>query len=235
MTIDDLKKSPPLVIAVLVISLATFVIIYLNPMHSVCDIQLQSLREGMAGYMFSTVVDNKKVPALFSQSRKQCREGNSAGACDDYFSIPRQLIKELNKINSECVPTVALENSYKDVLSGALQLMVTAAWGDRLPETQEDVVGWLGESELALFCDIKKIYVKFYGSEALKEIENRTFKDLPGESIQFDEKANGTGSASLITSVRIVPVIDTLKSRGLNDFRTEVKKRSLFGLDCRYY
>lgn len=233
MTLNDLKKSPPLLIAICVIAAATFLIIYFNPMHSVCDIQLQSLKVGMQGYMFSYTTKDRqgneqRVPAIFSEARKKCRQGNSSGACDDYFSVQKQLMQQFDKINSECIPTIQAESSYHDVLAGGLQLLATAAWGDKIPDSAEERNGWLGERELALFCDMKKTYLKFYGRERLTEIENRSFKDLPGESVVDPNVPTGA-------AVRIISVAEKMKQMGVSNVRVEVLKRSLFGLDCRFY
>lgn len=229
MTLNDLKKSPPLLIAICVIAAATFLIIYMNPMHSVCDIQVAALRQGMEGYMYPKNIGDKYKPAIFADARKSCREGNSSGACDDYFSVQRQLIRELNKVNAECIPAVAEQNAYRDVLGGALVILAAAAWGDKLPESSEERLGWLTEGELALFCDVKKNYLKFYGKEALTQVENRTFKDLPGDSL-FENSPTSDPN-----KLKLVPVVETLKKMGIADLRGEVFKRSLFSLDCRFY
>lgn len=222
-----LSKYPKLLIAVVVLGIATFFIIYSNPMHTVCDVQVEGLKGGMTGTMYAGQIQGKRVPPRFSEAKKNCQTGASSGACSEYFEIQKQLIREIEKINTECYPQLSEIAAYKGVLKGGIEILSFAAWGSQIPADTTEKYGWLGEVDLSTFCRIKGVYRKVYGLESLNGVMNGIFKDLPGESKILDGDAAG--------KIQVTTAVDLLTRQKKPNIKDEIWRKSLFSLNCDIY
>jgi hypothetical protein len=177
--LNSLPK-PVLAIGAIIVSIIVFMII--QPPHTVCDTQAETLKENLKGTLFSTEVKKNRLPPTLQRAKEACQLGNSAGSCYEYFTGLKKIGDEVAKGSSECtgqlykIPEVAV------ALNDGLELMVRMAWGHEPPEKGFARFGWMQEAELSTFCRLSGIYVRANGEQAWGEFRKKVYGKLPGES-----------------------------------------------------
>lgn len=238
-----LSRFPKILIAFVVISAATALIIYQNPPHTVCEIQMADFQTAMQGILIPKKVDKKNAPPVYNSARDACRYGNSTGACSDYIQLTLRIGKDLRKFNSECLADFAKLKNFKAIFDQFIGVLAYGAWGSRAPEENSERFGWLTEADIAAFCRIKDLYVDVYGKPALDALTNQVFKDLPGSS-EVDEVVTKndpnkpkpkTDEVKPAYSVTTKTAYELFQMKGVKDPRTEIWRRSLFSVRCEYF
>lgn len=238
-----LTRFPKLLVALVVISLATALIIYQNPPHTVCQIQMADFQTSMQGILIPKIVNKKSVPAVYNSARDACRYGNSTGACSDYIQLTLRIGKDLRKLNSECLADFAKLKNFKAIFDQFTGVLVYGAWGSKAPEENSDRFGWLTEADIAAFCRVKDLYVDIYGKSALDSLMTTIFADLPGSSEVDEVLAKSDSNRSKSKSEEDKPAYrvttktayELFQTKGVKDPRTEIWKRSLFSARCEYF
>lgn len=175
---------PKPVLAILAIVAALIFFMINDPPHTVCDVQANNLKEELKGQVFSTTTEDKKhkLPAIIGRTQEACQLGNSAGSCFEYFSILKKMARDIQSYSSECRTELASIPEIRTAINEGVILMAKMAWGSRPPEPGFTRFGWLQDSELVLFCQLKNVYTLSFGNEAWNELRLKIYQELPGEA-----------------------------------------------------
>lgn len=184
------KTLPPAVLAILVLAGAIVLFIVSNPMHTLCDTQAEVLQQAQTGALFpqpTQVRDekgkhNETLPPRIVAAKQKCQVGNSAGACYEYFTILKQLAVDIGKVSTECFAQMFELPNVQRALTDGVEVMARIAWGSEPPALWWNRSGWLQESELAVYCRIKNIYIRTKGQEEWENLRRAIFAKLPGEA-----------------------------------------------------
>jgi hypothetical protein len=60
-----------------------------------------------------------------------------------------------------------------------MKLMVQMAWGERPPVSYTQKNGWFDASDLHLFCDLKRVAIRFYGAEQFSQWQEGLLQSMP--------------------------------------------------------
>jgi hypothetical protein len=178
--INSLPK--PILVFLVLSGVVAFFFIF-DPPHTVCDTEEAAFREKLIGQIFPTVIKKNKIPPVLTRTKEACQLGNSPGSCYEYFMVLKKVIDGVGKATSECTLQLFEMSEVKATLNDGVEMMVRLAWGVKPPEPNLDRFGWLQESELALFCRMKNVYIRSVGEEGWSELRQKLFTKLPGEEI----------------------------------------------------
>ena len=199
--------------SVAVIAGLVFIVLQDPPFH-ICDGQIKNFQSKQ-----EAVGDWIKVT-------KECRAGNTPGACYPAFAYLRRLLGNFRLISAECESALAAlsfvagfeekpprakglppekeKKRYKAkaLLQEGMELMARLAYTEKEFHGKADKFNWLRSPDMNLFCRMKDRLLVYYGSQAFSDFENS--------------------------------VLDTLTSdKKLS--REEIRKRSLFSEWCGNY
>jgi hypothetical protein len=180
MMIAGLPKG--LVVAVVLIVGIIFFLVA-NPPHRPCTSKLEVFRELQAGKLFPGKGKVLARSPKILQQIENCKFGNSPGACFELFLTLRGLIRDLQSLPQECSEDIREVGEIRGSLREGMSLLVQIAWGETPPEKGMGPVqqGWLEAADLALFCSLKDMYVRFFGKEEMDQLKMAIMTKLPGE------------------------------------------------------
>jgi len=217
-----INSLPKPVLALGILTLFTTFVLLLNPPHTVCDTQKESLIQKQAGSLFANKKEKKSLPPVIGPTKLICQHGNSAGACYEYFNVLKKLANDILLANSECLPELYNLSEVKQAMNDGLEMMVRMAWGSRPPESPVEKNGWLQESELVTFCRIQRVTNAAIGAESYSQLKKKIIKKLPGNPPAMQ------GLASLNQSNQAPPSAISQMSE------EEILKKSLWSARCDY-
>lgn len=216
--LDRIPRSL-LVFAVLLGGIALLFV--LRKPHSVCENQLELLKEAQAGQIYPRKVKTAQRAPLFPRLMDNCKIGNSPGACYELFTSLRKLLRDLNSASQECQGPLGEEPEIKSALVKGTELVVRLAWGSKPPEPGLTKFGWLETSDLSLYCQLKTMHLRMYGQEGWEEFRQKTQNKLPGEAELIED-----GNCINCESLKKAPAVLSPE---------EIWVRSLFSLRCDQY
>jgi len=219
---------PILVIGVLILSIGF--IVSQNPLQDGCDVQVTNFTRSVRGILTGYKTSKKLTQfAQLENFKNLCREGNSAGACENYYDALKKITSAFILVENKCFPKLveAFENLPK-VVSNGIQIMALNAWGEAPPSNVSVRLGWLTESDIYTFCRLRRQYVRLASEEDYWLLRARTYSEFPDvwpETVTLDQRSE-------------IPRPRALKS-GDNPNGSmgpeEIFKRSLFSLRCDLY
>jgi hypothetical protein len=162
-----------------VLVIGIFLLLIINPPHSVCDSQMEVLKTSQTPFLY---LDGKKKyikTTGFDAAFKNCRNGNSLGACVDLFSNVQKLAQDVEGSNPECVVDLADTREIKKAFRDTQELMVELAWGNQPPESTYDKFRWLDNNHMFLFCKLTDIRMRGEGKEGWESWREKTMMALP--------------------------------------------------------
>jgi hypothetical protein len=176
--LEDLPK-PILVFIVLFVGAAFFFIA--SPPKTICDVQIDVFKQSQSGIIFSKGTKQTSVSSLYKRSLRQCESGNSLGSCLEYFSTLRQFSKDLGTVQQECLVEVTEVSEIKESLIIGIKTLAMLAWGEDPPDLgASNKYGWLEMAELAVYCDLKNIFLRKSGEEFWNNWVLQLINELPG-------------------------------------------------------
>ncbi len=215
----DRIPRPLLVFAVLLIGIALLFVI--RKPHSVCENQLELFKEAEAGQIYTRKVKAAQRPAIFPRLMDNCKIGNSPGACYELFTAFRKVLRDLDGASQECLAPFGEEVEIRNAVVKGTELLVMLAWGSKPPEQGLAKFGWLETPDLSLFCQMKAMYIRMYGTEAWESFRLATQAKLPGEAELIED-----GNCVNCDSLKKAPAVFSAE---------EIWVRSLFSLRCDQY
>ncbi len=177
-----IAKLPRWVLVGGILVLGIFLLLVLNPPHSVCDSQLTLLQSLQTPFLY---LDKKKSyikTTGFSASYTKCRNGNSLGACQDLFNGVLKLTGDIESSNPECLAELSKVKDIKKAFRDTQDLMVELAWGNQPPESTYEKFSWLDNNHMFLFCKLTGLRTKSEGKDAWEKWREKTMLSLPNPS-----------------------------------------------------
>jgi hypothetical protein len=223
---SSLKDLPRSTIVFLVLLLGVAALFVLRRPHSLCDSEVDALKENQKGQIFSGKVGSAGIPRppMYEKALASCRLGSgTAGACFEYFKILHRLTVDLESFSSKCGEVLGETVEVKRALGEGIGMMVELAWGEAPPE-KDKVTGWLEAPDLALFCKLKTDWIKFFGNESFEALKIKVLGKLSDRNYQIDAQGN-----RICTNCETEPLaVDILG-------REEAFGHSLFAISCRQF
>lgn len=162
-----------------------FVVIVLSdPPKTVCDGQLELVRESQGDFLyFRKGAGSATKPALIGELITRCKADNSPGGCFELFQRLKKMQADLVSIPGNCSETALADGNIKGGLLGSIKLMSLIAWGEKGPTSILKRSGWLDASDVALFCDLKKTATRMMGPTEFENWRNGVVAGLPGADL----------------------------------------------------
>lgn len=216
-----INSLPKPVLAFLAILVGILVFMLISPPHTVCDTQATTFKELQAGNIFATKVKKNTIPPSIVRAKEACQLGNSAGSCYEYFMVLKKVADDIGKSSSECTNQIFNINEVKAAMNDGIEMMVRLAWGIAPPEPGLERFGWMQESELAIFCRLRGVYLRSNGEEGWASLKQKIVAKLPGEEVPVSTDP---------TAVAVEP-------KKAKDIMSEqdIWNRSLFSVRCEAY
>jgi len=174
-----LDKVPRWLLAIIVVVGVLLFMIANEPPTSICDVQMENVSKALQKHFNSPKEDGWADDASISAKYKLCLRANSLGGCYRLLTRLNYYEKMSRSIPSQCKGHDAVKPMGPWMFK-SINLIARLAWGEEPPEEDSDVVGWLDEGTVALFCRLSGEYVRLFGPGALKGAEKATMKSLPG-------------------------------------------------------
>lgn len=179
------------------------------------------MRELQAGNLFATTVKKNKIPPAIVRAKEACQLGNSAGSCYEYFLALKKVADDVAKASSECTAQLFNVSEVKSALNDGIEMMARLAWGVKPPEPGLERFGWMQESEIAIFCRLKSIYIRANGEESWAALRRKIFAKLPGEELPLSSDPT-QAMAEPKKATAVMP-------------EQEIWNRSLFSVRCEAF
>ncbi|OFZ31902.1 MAG: hypothetical protein A2622_11830 [Bdellovibrionales bacterium RIFCSPHIGHO2_01_FULL_40_29] len=213
-----------LVLGVLILALI-FIVVY-NPLKDECEVKTAIFLKDMRGITSATRIKGKIQYPQIQFWKDRCREGNSIGACEDYFVGLRKLTKALKVYPEQCQVKFAEENPWfqKNIIEG-IMVMALVAWGQEPPAGISERAGWLTESDVKTFCFLKRSIVNLIGEEQLLALRESVYLQYPQawpESVEWDKQDPLSRPMAYKTPSNPSGTLE----------KNEIFERSLFSMRC---
>ena len=219
--------KPILVGGILVLALAFF--IANDPLKDECDVQGQIFDKNTRGIVSKVKRKGKTQFAQIVYWRDLCKEGNSAGACEDYFNGLNTITKEMKSLSGKCQAKYVEKNEdFLSHITQAMQIIPMLAWGEKPPEGLSSRLGWLTEVNVRTFCALKNTYLSVAGEEAYLALREKVYSAYPD---QWSEK---TPIESRTPEDRPRAYKTASNPQG-SLTKEQVYERSLFSIRCDLY
>lgn len=174
-----LNSLPKPVLVAGALILAMILVKIMRPGHTACDAQKVLFRERMVGVLFP---DAKKDYATLRLKKDldQCAGTRDAGGCLDFLATIKGIAGEMDSLSKVCGGAKSDPNEAAEAVKQSTDLFVEVAWGDKAPEAYIDRVGWLDDSQVLLFCRLKKMRIEMFGASEWESFKTEKLKTLPG-------------------------------------------------------
>lgn len=223
---------PLLVLGAIVLGLVFFVIS--DPLRDECEVQNALFKKKMLGLTSAVQRKNSAGRKLiyFPQLeywKERCKEGNSIGSCNDYFSGLRTMIQELRVVNDKCQLRLAeKDEDFPYIVSQGLQIMALVAWGEKPPGGPGERLGWLTNTHLQTFCYLKRTFILISDEETYEALKAKVYREYPDnwpESVAAEDRVDDKRPRAFKT-----------QANPNGSFRAEeIYARSLFSVRCDLY
>lgn len=208
------------IIALGIILLVVLFILFSQPQRDECDIHIENFRKVLKADLYVQNLKTTQLPPRIKGAVSNCRNGNNSGACLDVHEIMIRFFDSLNRVPQSCFYKFENDSNVTGALITVMKLYIAIAWGEGPPErlSQVGAETWLEYQDYALYCRTKKSFIQLFGQEKFSQIEAGLVSDLPGEfPILKDNKCLNCEHRK-----------SALQVMGFS----EVKKRSLLGINC---
>lgn len=164
----------------MVIALGVAVVFIIEPPKTICDTEKVAFQESMIGALYSSNAGKKKgnLPGEMRKAKEQCKLGNSAGSCYEYFRVLRKMASGMEQLTPECMPTIVEAPGVKSSLLEGFTLMTQIAWGEELPESQAQA--WFTSTEMVTYCYVKEALRKALPENEWADLNSQIMGTLPG-------------------------------------------------------
>lgn len=186
------NQIPKPLLAVTVLSIGIAIIYFSNPPRSICDTEKDAFQESLKGELYPERINKKgRIPAQIIQARSLCKQGNSSGACFEYFNMLKNIAREIKRQTTECYATVIEAPGVLPSLKEGLFLMTQLGWGDQPPD--DNSKNWFSRSDLSAFCSIKDILKESMQQEDWVDFHSQILASLPGPKPSTEPPAGDSG------------------------------------------
>ncbi len=226
-----IEKIPKAALVFGILTIALIIIVMQNPLRDDCEIKSAIFLKSVRGITASGKIKSKTQYAQLGFWRDRCRDGNSAGACEDYFLGLKKLSSALKLFPAKCY-TEFLENESNawlvNSISQGLRTFAMVAWADKPPSGPAERLGWLTEAEITTFCSLKNSFLEAAGEEKLMALRSSIYEQYPDawpDSVSDDLRTPESRPMALKSAANPQGTLD----------KDSVFERSLFSIRCDLY
>lgn len=239
-----INKIPKPLLVGMVMVIAMIVILIMRPLKDGCDVEVSNFTEDVKGYLIKSprTKTKKMVLPQVGETKQFCKDGNSAGACENYFSALKKVEEAFMRLDSKCLPQLVQAEDFvnennptetqsviKFQLKEAVKILALLAWGEKPPAGLSERTGWLSRSEVYTFCRLKTVLIDIIGDEDYKVFRTSVLREYPEA---WPEKLQGQINAEDVH--RPTALKWSGNPSGTMDEK-EVLQRSMFSLRCDQY
>lgn len=168
-----------MVVAVCLILGVTFIFI-LHPPYSPCDSQYELLKESQKGFLY---LDKKKKymkTTEYEDAVKECKEGNSAGACAGLFKGIDFFMRDFDSMSLECQGDLSSKPEIRKFIWNNIELLAQLQWANYSFEDEDigNKYGWYTPLHLRSYCEMKA-FIKDNYKNAWNKKSNEILMSLP--------------------------------------------------------
>jgi hypothetical protein len=178
-----LAGIPKNILAVGAVALGIAFFLINDPPRTVCDSQIEAFKTAQADFLYKEKnfpKAKKLTTRRYQYMHDLCRDSNNPGGCYEYFSLVRNLLRDLEAFPEECSTTPRKISEVDFVLKKTMEMMVRIAWGEQPPTAYHAKFNWLDTADIALYCKIKSYFIRIYGNPSWDAFQNKLMLDLPG-------------------------------------------------------
>ncbi|MBK7844624.1 MAG: hypothetical protein IPJ71_13200 [Bdellovibrionales bacterium] len=191
-----ISNLPKNILAAAAIIGGIFVIVTMNPPHTLCDSQLDSFKNAQMNFIYLDPKDKIKKTTNFELDMYRCKTSNSPGGCYELFFRLKTLLKDLDSVPPECSGQAGGDTKIRQTLWDSLDLLTRLAWGQKPPEVYHNKLNWLEPPDVLLYCRLKRAAERLYGNSNWEQFREKMFKNLPG----IDKLDRATGWEMMLLS-----------------------------------
>jgi hypothetical protein len=151
-----IKKIPRPILVLVILVIGVAIALLSSPPGSICDVEVGKMQKALVGVIYTSKIKSQIKSAIFPRALPVCRQGNSSGACFEFFMSLRKIIEAITEISDSCQTQALSREDIQGQLKIGLQLLVQLAWGESPPDSGPAKAGWLEVSELTLFCNVEQ-------------------------------------------------------------------------------
>jgi hypothetical protein len=219
---------PLLVLGVLLLGIIFFVVN--DPLRDECEVQSTLFKKKMLGLTDPVRTAGKKIQfPQIEYWRDRCKEGNSEGSCEDYFTGLRTMVTELRVVSDKCQIQLSEQNEkFTKIISEGLQIMALVAWGEKPPAGPGERLGWLTTTHLQTFCYLKRTFILISDEETFEALKAKVYREYPDnwpDSVSLEDRTSENRPRAFKTNNNPT---GTLKADA-------IYSRSLFSVRCDLY
>lgn len=168
-----------MVVAVCLILGVTFIFL-LNPPYSSCDSQYELLKESQKGFLY---LDKKKKyikTTGYEDAVKECKQGNSAGACAALFKGIDFFMRDFHSMSLECQGDLSSKPEIQKFIWNSIELLAQLQWANYSFEDEDigNKYGWYAPLHLRSYCEMKA-FIKDNYKNAWNKKSNEILMSLP--------------------------------------------------------
>jgi hypothetical protein len=172
-----ISTVPKALVAIVVLCLGFAFFVASDPPKTACDAQIELFQKAQKDFIFAR--GGGKLPSMGKELFDICQNDNSPGACFEFFQRLKKFSLDLSNIPTQCSDVAIADKATSAWVFRSMKLMLQIGWGDRGPASTSPGRAWFDESDLALFCSLKKNALRLYGSEAVSAWRDATLSRLP--------------------------------------------------------
>ncbi len=232
------RYIPEWLFVLILIVAATGLVFLDNPMTTVCDTQIADFASGQNGKLFPRAVQvldpltgGPHFENTLNKSRDSCIYSLKGAGCYSYFKIVQGVLNDFKKLNKECLLKLSEKPIIIKLFSDYTATMTQLAWGERPPTTQLNKKGWLSDTEIKTFCQVRKYYNIFYPPAQWDNLSRYTLSKLVIDPNKVPE-VNNTKQQEFSESVEVDK--EFVFEKAPMDFK-KAYDLSLLSYDCLYY
>lgn len=178
-----LNNIPRPLLVFLILAVGVLFFFLIQAPHTVCQSQLDIFKDAQAGKLFpGKATDGGSKQPRYAAFLEDCKQGNGPGACFEYFSLLRNLIRDLNGSPRECLIPFGDVAEVKRALFDGTQIMAMIAWGEHPPDKGMARFNWFEAADISLFCGLKDMIYRIYGEEGWEQLRLSTQSQFPGSN-----------------------------------------------------
>ncbi len=179
------SSIPKVVVGPLVVILMILYFIYDDPPKTVCDLQMDIFKKETQNYIYGYAKKAVKFSPEYQKQLALCHQQNSPGACYDWMEGIKKTLHFSHNIPDECSAEkqgfvrdlkqmTGSEDKlgpYKKWMSISLYTFSQISWNDS-NVVRQGLYNWLDEEDIAVFCHLRREYLRLYGKESFTQLQN---------------------------------------------------------------
>lgn len=168
-----------IIVSVLIVG-GVFLIILMDPPHTVCDTQINTFKEKQNIFLYQgeKQILGKATSSDYKKLLEICVKRNSSGGCSELSLRIKEMLRDFDLATEKCSQPLSQEPQVKKVIWESLEMLTRGAWGVKPPSSVYDKFGWLTPADINLYCRLKLVAQDNYSKQDWEAFRERMIKTL---------------------------------------------------------